>query len=71
MQIGNEVRDNFCANVSCGNQLADAREAHRDERKFRSGEKTVERYEKQHAKQANDEHTVRILPGSIVAAETS
>jgi len=32
-------------------------------------QKTVERNEKQHAKQANYKHMVRILPGSIVTAE--
>ena len=40
-----------------------------EERELRRGQKTVERNEKQHAKQANYKHMVRILPGSIVTAE--
>src|SRR6266566_3339105 len=68
VQIGDKVGYDFRANVSGGNELANAREAHRDERKFRRSKKAVERHEKQHAKKANDEHRVRILPGSIVPA---
>jgi len=45
--------------------LANAREAHRDEREFRRGKKAVERNEKEHTKQANYEHTVRDLPAAL------
>ena len=69
VQIGDQVGDDFCANVASGDQLANAREAHRDQRKFGRGKKTVEYDEKQNAKKANYKHRAVILPGSIVSAE--
>src|SRR5882762_5694914 len=71
VQVGDKVGYDFCADVTGGDQLANAREAHRDERKFRRGKKAVERNEKEHAKEANYEHTVRIPLCSIVSAEAS
>src|SRR5713101_6416182 len=69
VEIAEERFHDFCLGVALDDQLADAREADSDKRKFNGGEKAVQHHEHEHCNQAKQKHAVRESPSGSVAAE--
>src|SRR5579883_684187 len=55
-QFTEKLLNDFGAHIAAHNKLPDARKAHGDERKFRSGEKAVESEENHHANELEANH---------------
>ena len=68
-QVSQQRFDDARTNAAAGHELANAREAHGDEREFRGGEETVERNQRQHAKQTHYEHSSERSPPAIVTGQ--
>src|SRR5260370_29193390 len=56
MDIGKELLDDLGLRAALGDQLADAREAHRDKREFDSGKETVQGHQYENSDDPDQKH---------------
>ena len=62
MEIAQQDLNNASPGVTLAHQLAHARKAHRYQREFRRGKKTVKRDQRENANEANSEHVWSRVP---------
>src|SRR5579871_685069 len=71
VQITQEVFHDFCAGIALCNELPNARNTHRHERKLRCGEEPVQRDECDDPNESDEEHSRSDFPVEIVTALAS
>src|SRR2546421_12767228 len=65
VEVAEQAFDHASAGAAFGHELADARQTHGDERKFRGGKKAVERDQDEHADETHYKHSSDFLSGSL------
>jgi hypothetical protein len=62
VQIAEQMLHDFCLGVSAGDQLADARDSHRDKRELGGSKKAVQRDQHEHTDKAYQKHAFWRVP---------